>query len=810
MWGHANHPAVLCGVALSAPVVLAGAALASVQPPGDVFTVALPVIADERRLPALLVETTITDIVRLSPTGLAATLSGQLNIEAEQALIAMGSEMRPVGELEALGYGIRLNAQTLTVELIVPVAARSASTASLAEDWSYSTEDVLEPDGNAFGVTAALQISDTLSDDDGAVADLGLDGFANIGGAQGYSLDWGGRLAWRSGGETDFRRQRLIAFTDRPDQARRYSAGDLSPQLARNTGILNLAGISVETNYRDLQPTRNIRPTGSRTLVLDRRSTVEVYVNGALIDRFVAEPGPIDLQDIPLANISNDVTIVVEDGLGRREIDSFSLSADVSLLAPGLSESVFAAGFRRSDDGSNFDYDFDAPVVGGRYALGLPPSMTLAGSAALTPELVSLGGSVSKAVFGGVAQLDATVSEADGLDQDYAVSLNFRGGPYLGVDRYATVNLRVNYSGIDFASLNDLASENDQRWSVGGDVRFNLTDRMAMSLGAVYQDAHVLPERSYSLTAGVNRRFGDFVLAATARHSEFEDRGSETGVFVTLSRRLGARQILSSSYDSSTGASRLEYRALRDRDLPSLSGRASLANQDGVVDLRGQLAAETTRYAAQLNAAHTPAGDGRDETTRMSVRLQSGLALANGSVGIGRDPGRGFAIIDRHASLEDAEILVSTGGSSRTDARADGLGPAVVSLPAAYRPQDLRIGARGLEPGYYIGPGRYTVVPGALTGLRITVGTEAYRTAVAVLREAGEPLALQYGQIRNLATGAETVFFTNRTGRAAFNELVPGDYEGRLANGRTFRFELPDDAPAYIDLGEISLEAEDD
>lgn len=182
----------------------------------------------------------------------------------------------------------------------------------------------------------------------------------------------------------------------------------------------------------------------------------------------------------------------------------------------------------------------------------------------------------------------------------------------------------------------------------------------------------------------------------------------------------------------------------------------------------------------------------------------------SGSLGIGRDPGRGFAIIDRHASLEDAEILVSTGGSSRTDARADGLGPAVVSLPAAYRPQDLRIGARGLEPGYYIGPGRYTVVPGALTGLRITVGTEAYRTAVAVLREAGEPLALQYGQIRNLATGAETVFFTNRTGRAAFNELVPGDYEGRLANGRTFRFELPDDAPAYIDLGEISLEAEDD
>ena len=331
-----------------------------------------------------------------------------------------------------------------------------------------------------------------------------------------------------------------------------------------------------------------------------------------------------------------------------------------------------------------------------------------------------------------------------------------------------------------------------------------------MSLGAVYQDAHALPERTYSLTAGVNRRFGEFVLAATARHSVFEDRGSETGVFVTLSRRLGSRQIISSSYDSSTGASRLEYRALRDRDLPSLSGRASIANQGGVVDMRGQLATETTRYAAQLNAAHTPAADGREENTRLSLRLQSGIALADGAFGIGRDPGRGFAIIDRHASLEDAEILISTGGGGRTEARADGLGPAVVSLPAAYRPQDLRIGASGLEPGYYIGPGRYSVVPGPLTGLRITVGTDAYRTAVAVLREAGEPLALQYGQIRNLATLDERVFFTNRAGRAAFNELVPGTYEGQLASGQVFRFELPDDAPAYIDLGEIALEAEDD
>ncbi len=775
----------------------------------DAFTLSLPLLADGRPAGALLVETTVTEVLALSPDALANALSGQISDEAEAELTALGSDLQPVGRVEALGYLVELNPQTLAIEVELPLSVRAAREESLSRSWLADDRDFEVAETAAFGVTGALQVSDVFNDDADPGIDLGLDGFANLGGIDGISLDWGGRFSVRNG-EADFQRNRLFLFHDRPDVARRYSAGDLSPQVSRDIGVLDLLGVSMAVNHQDLQPTRNIRPTGDRSLLLERRSTVEVYVNGTLIDRFTADPGPVDLRDIPLANVSNQVSIVVEDALGRREVDSFALSADISLLEPGLSESVFAAGFRRRDNDGSFEYDFEAPVVGGQISRGLTNSTTVTANMAATPELNALGGAIAQAMFGGVAQLDVTYSHADAVGEGVAAGVNFRGGPYLGPERYGILNLRINFFGEDFATLNDFDSQADRRWSAGGDFRVNLTDRTAVSLGVLYQDDHAGLDRSSTLSLGVNRRFGEIILAASARHTDFLDREDETGIFLTLSRRIGARQLISSSYDSLSGGSRLEYRALRDSGLPTLSARASVFNQDNRTDIRGQLAASTTRFGAQLNAGHSPASQSSAERNSISIRLQSGLAYADGVFGIGRDPGRGFVMVDRHASLDGAEINVSLGSSDRTEARADILGPAVVPLTSPYRPQDIRIGARNLEPGYYIGPGRYTILPGALTGLRLTVGTDAFRTAVATIRFDGEAQALKYGEVEHIASGRVQNFFTNRAGRAAFNELIPGQYRARLPGGLEFDFLIDEDAPAYINLGEIDAERGND
>lgn len=803
------HAAALAA-AMAVPVAPVGMANASILAVQDAaFIVSLPLISDDRQMGSILVETTVTELLRATPTALALVLGDAINYDARARLDALGAQPVPIAAIQALGYGLVLNPRTLAVEIDIPVTERAAQAASLSRDWLPADSEVEVADQGAFGVTGVLQIADTFDDSFDPTADLGFDGFVNFGGAGGISVDWGGQVSIREG-ESDFQRNRIFAFHDQPGDARRLSAGDLTPQLDRNIGVLNLLGVSVERNYQVLQPTRNIRPTGSRSLLLERRSTIEVYVNGTLVERFQAEAGPVDLRDIPLANVSNDVTILVEDALGRREIDRFSLSADVTLLSAGLSEYSLAAGVRRRDDRDGFEYDFETPVVGGEYARGITPAMTLTGSFAATPDFHTAGGAITRAVFDGVAQLNLTVSDADDVGRGIAAGLNFRGGPYLGRDRFGTLNVRIDYASPEFATLNDLTSISTTRWSAGLDFRINLTDRTAATFGLIHQDDHLRTERSSTVSMGLNRRFGDLVVAVTGRHTDFLDRDDEAGVFLTLSRRFGGRQLASASYDSFSGSSRLEYRTLRDRSLPSLSGRASVFEQDERTDVRGQLATEGTRYAAQLNAAHTPASAGLEDRNSVSLRLQSGLAFAGGSWGVGRDPGRGFALIDRHASLRDADILVSLGASDRLDARADAFGPGILSLNSPYRPQDVRIGATDLEPGYFIGAGRYTLLPGALTGQRLVIGTEAYRTAVATLWSEGEPVSLRYGSLRRAGEDQDVAFFTNRAGRAAFNELTPGRYRATLANGRVVEFVIPDDAPAYLDLGRLNMETAND
>ncbi len=780
--------------------------MAEARQPDQTFIVSLPLVVDDTRYPSVLVETTISELTRISPAGLAAAITPLVNDDTLTTLSALGPELVTLDRIEDLGLTLSLNPRSLTLDLDIALDRRATQSNSLARDWVIWDDQVIEPGGFAFGVTGAANLRDSVTDARGTAADLSLNGFVNLGGSRGVSVDWGGRYSLSPGGSRTLRRDRVTAFIDRPETARRLSAGDLAPQLARNQGILNLLGISHETNYRALQPTRNIRPTGDRSLLLERPSTVEVYVNGALVDRFAADPGPIDLRDIPLANTSNSVTILVEDDLGRREIDRFSLSANIALLAPGLDETVWAIGFARDEGADGFSYDFDRPVLGGMWTRGINTALTVTGGGALTPEMRSVSGGAAWPWLGGVMQAELTLSDADLAGSGHALALAFTGGPYWPDTRYTTLNLRLDYQDDRFADLTDLASLSDTRWSLGGDTRINLSDTLSISAGAQYQDRHSASGATTSVFAGLNRRFGEVIASATVRHTDFADREADTGLFFTLSRRLGSRNHASISHDTLNRTTRMDVRRSRGGGMPNLQARASAVHRDEQTDLLAAIGVEAGRLGVQLDGTYTPETAGIDERATLGLRLQSGLAYSGGEWAWGRDPGRGFVMIDRHASLQASEVRVSAGASASPIARADQWGPALVPTEAPYRPLALRVDVPDAEPGYDIGPGRYTLLPGRLTGTRVTVGTDAFRTAVAVLQLDGQRVALEFGILTHLDTGSEQAFFTNRTGRAAFNALRPGQYEARLDTRPDLRFvfTIDPDQPAYIDLGPLT------
>lgn len=88
-------------------------------------------------------------------------------------------------------------------------------------------------------------------------------------------------------------------------------------------------------------------------------STVDVLVDNARRLSQPVQPGPFDLTNVPLTSGAGEVNLVVRDLLGRQTVVTQSYYYTPSLLAPGLSDFSFEAGWLRRGYGRNVSYDKD-------------------------------------------------------------------------------------------------------------------------------------------------------------------------------------------------------------------------------------------------------------------------------------------------------------------------------------------------------------------------------------------------------------------------------------------------------------------
>lgn len=774
-----------------------------------VLTTSLPVVVEGRRFPAVPTQTTVQSLVAVSANGLAESLGDAINPATLARLRTLGEGLVPISAFADTGLTLELDTATLALNVTISGTARSTRTVSLGTTDQYEGAQRVYPGRFATGLTGALVVSDDIDDDADPAGEFAFAGFVNVGGLKGVNLDYGGSYLFSDDGG-DFQRDAIILFKDDPDRALRYSAGDLSPFLPRLAGFAGIAGLSIERNYEELQPARNVRPTGRRSFILERRSTVEVYSNGALINRFTAEPGPIDLGDIPLTSLSNNVTIVVEDALGRRELDSFSLSNDLTLLSAGLSEFSFSAGVLRDERGTGFDYTGD-PVATGFYTRGISDDLTVGANFALSQDVSSAGGSVAWSLLGGVALAEAEVSQSDFSGSGFAVSGNYRGGPFLGDERNDTLNLTADYTSKNFSSLGDRGSFIDSEWFVGADYRFNVGPATSLSFGGSFQTTYdPSDDMSYSGFVGLTQRVGRVVVSLVGRTARLPDGRMNDGAFLSLSLPLGRRETVSASYDTASDTARAEFVRSRGIDVPNFDYRLGTVRREGETDINASIGYAATRYQAGLDInSRLDLPDGATGGQLVTARLQSGIGFVDGAFGIGRDPGRGFYLFDAHPSLGNARIAVETNAGATPIARSGPLGPAVAPTGQPYRTEELRVNVSGGPVGYDIGSGRYVIEPGARTGVRVTVGTDEFRTVVTAIAVDGVRLGLAYGTLTNEDTGATKVFFTNRVGRAVFSNLGAGRYRASFRDpAGSFEFTISENNEAYVDIGVKDLELE--
>lgn len=635
--------------------------------------------------------------------------------------------------------------------------------------------------------------------------------YVNVGAAKGqefpspsFDLSTGmrvGPIALEAGGNayTDgslphqLRRDYSRLVYDQPEDARRWTLGDLNPGVVGFQTSPDMAGLEILQSYNVLQPGRDIRPRGLTSFSLRDPGQVDVLINGQLVRRLNLDVGTYDLRDFPFTAGQNNVQLVVEDPTGRRELYSYQQFYNLDLLAPGLTEFQLSAGIPAPFVDGEPRYDTNHFIFTGFARHGFTDDLTL-------------GVNGQADVHGGMGGLETVWASPVGI-----IGLQTAGSSISGKSGWAGL---LNYQ----YQTNPMPGED--RWSVGVNVDARspwfsaLTDKPAYNQIAVdlaaYYSRELSPRTTLNLDIGYLWKRGGATNAGRARAALYQRIGSssslgievrwdqnligqrDVGVYISFDTRFGFDQFARASFDSTDNRARVSYQRTPADPYDDWSVTADVERVPGDAAFNGNVYRQWNRLETSLNHSATFDENGDKLTSeRTSLRLAGSIAYADGAVALGRPIYDSFAIVEPHDSLEGHTVRVDPRGDGER-ASTDVLGAALVPDLAAYARRTLIVDVDKLPTGYNLDSGSYDVYPPYHGGYKLVVGSDyAYSVIGRLVDRDGEPVTLLAGKAYEGGDPkAHSVeLFTDRKGRFAATGLKPGKWRIVLGNGE-YTYEL--------------------
>ncbi len=720
------------------------------------------------------------DQVAVRPDDILSLLDETIDEATIDAVRAVPANELGFVRLEALGGAgltIVFDPQSLSLIASLTASQRSVREIGIRNPITVDPDSGITPADFAVGVTAISRLSH-IHTQPGGPAEFEpfrseLFGFVNLGGFDGWTLDFGADI--ETGRDRVLRRRDVALVKDNFRNATRLTIGDLRTRpLSNFQRSVDLVGVSFRRAYEDIQPFLTILPRGQQSFTLERRARVLVEVDGLVAFDEQLPAGSYALSDFPFTTGANSARIIVDDGAGPREVAFLSAFIDTDLLGEGLSRfdlnigflsNGFAAETRYSDDlalsvsydigvstdltlGGHLEASFDLARVSARAAIGTPLGL-ISGEVSASRSLLGWGAA-------GVLQY-RNQFETGSLRHSVAIQAAWRNSKLQGL------------AGPEIGETSF-----DLRWLIQTDpVQLNF-DASARKTGERRSSNFGLGATWRLLNANWSAR-GQFVRAS-GRDDEYR---AFLSVSVPLGRRTRARARLGTDGDA-----RLDLQRFGGFSVGESQTRAQfIRTPDGL--LSGSAQFDYISNRAELALDHQTRETPNGIFSRSEITAAMGIGFADGALQVGRPFDAGFVIVKRHETIRDNRTSIDEGGLG-VASRSDVFGPPLIPLRAGYSNYAFSVEVDELEPGYDLGIDRIETFPPFRAGYRVDIGSEILATVLLRLQMAdGEPVGLSTGRIFNSEDGSEVGrFFTNRTGRLVFENLAPGTYEIKL-DGRS-------------------------
>jgi outer membrane usher protein len=613
------------------------------------------------------------------------------------------------------------------------------------------------------------------------------------------------------GDTAGFKRELSRLIYDMPDRSMRLEVGDVDPLGASLQRATDMLGVSLEKSERKLNPGTNINPGSQTSFRIDRPSTVEVMVNSVVLQRLNLAPGNYNVRDLPLATGANQVELSITDDTGSRRVLSSTTFFDSKLLAAGTSEWAISTGAPAYFLNEGRTYATNLFMGTGFYRYGLSDELTALAHAQADAYVAAGGLDATRQTPWGVFGLGAATSAGD-LGVGAAASFNWALVNFSGLlgDHVESLMVGAEYRSPDFHTPGEfVTSQNEVLYSelnyalrldasYSAPVGFDTTATVAARLQLADLDQFILglnspQDNRYGVDVTLSRLFGPTVGGSLTLGYSNEsylatpiltgNADPEFRIAVRINVRPDEATSVAAGYDSLNEQADLS--AYRNEGNGLGRWDASVNIQRFGFDESGTVTAAGGYYGnrAEVRMTHSAGLDGvafddfyaSAGNQRTSLRIGSALAFADGHLAVGA-PVRGgaFAIVYPHESIADKEVVV--GSKDNVRARADSLGPAVVSGLPAYLPDTIPIDVADLPLGYTLGAGAFDTFAPYRGGYDLEVGSSYSVFAYGqLLHDDGAPLALLTGITYPADNPSKQVaVFTNRAGKFAADGIASG------------------------------------
>lgn len=525
-------------------------------------------------------------------------------------------------------------------------------------------------------------------------------------------------------------------------------------------------------------------------------STVEVLVNNARRISQPVQPGPFELNNVPLVTGAGQLNLVVRDLLGRETVVQQSYYASPRLLAPGLTDFSIEGGKLRSGYGQNSQYGDAFGAVTWRQGL----SNSLTGEARVEVQAdrkaagVELAGLLGTWGVGRVALAASSGNTQGEQEQGQMLQLGIerstpQGGGALQYERASQGFAPFGEGrGVGVAALRSrerlLATLGGTLWgSVSGGVNYvGQSQWNGDSVKSVGLSVSTPLWNKASLSLSVNRRIdGDHAWRAGLVVSMPLDDGIYTSA--RLDKSSGGKTVgaVSAARNAPAG--------------PGLGWRVEGSSEESQ-RARGGLQYNTSQAEFALDAASDASGKvALRGGARGTLGMLAGVPFASRPVGQGS-----FAVVE-----VEGMAGVPVKRSHQVVAETDANGRAFVPGLLPWQKNQIEIDPVDLPLDTEVGETVQQVTPYARSGSVVKFAVRRTRQALVVLQQP-DGTAVPVGAKVTLLPGG-TEFMTGRRGEVWLTDLAAGQQRLRVSwpgGGCELELPVPADSNAPSKIGPIA------